>query len=187
MYNFSHRVGLTDHDGFLPATVMAQYTCARSQCTSTHLATQDVSSKHYRRPGTVASTTTVPDDTYTVVSSTCNVVPPTRTVLTDTSTDATPTSAVSLATCTVGLPTCAVFAHSCFDYSPPSTAATPTVRTVDVRSCICDSPLCTAVPYSGTVPARTCADDAPVGHIPARPTVTVVSATGSSASSCPLV
>ena len=77
MYNFS--LSVTDHDNFLPAVIILQSPCHRSQCTSTHLATEDVHRRHYLRPRTV-------------VPSTSNVAPTTSTVPTDTRTVSPPTT-----------------------------------------------------------------------------------------------
>ena len=100
MYNFSRSV--TDHDDFLPAVIMVQSPCYSSQCTSTHSATEDVYSRHYLRPGTVAPTTsTVPQDT-------CTVAPTTSTVPQDTCTVDQDARTVDQDAGTVDPDTCAV-------------------------------------------------------------------------------
>ena len=128
MYNFSRSV--TDHDDFLPAVIMVQSPCNDSQCTSTHLATDDVHIRHHLRP-------------HTVVPSTRNVAPSTCTVPTDTSTVASPTSTVPSSTCTAVTPTRTVDQYTrpvdTHEYTVASATSTPASSAASVAASSLDT------------------------------------------------
>ena len=125
MYYF--RSSVTDHDDFLPAVVTTRSPCSGSQCTSTHLATHDVTVGLHPRP-------------HTVVSPTRNVVPSTCIVPTDTSVVATSTCTTPSSTCTVVTPSHTVAQYTrpvdSHAYTVASTTSTPASSAASVARSI---------------------------------------------------
>ena len=123
MYYF--RSSVTDHDDFLPAVVTTRSPCSGSQCTSTHLATHDVTVGLHPHP-------------HTVVSPTRNVAPSTCIVPTDTSIVATSTCTTPSSTCTVVTPSPTVAQYTrpvdTDAYTVASASSTPASSAASIAS-----------------------------------------------------